>query len=80
MRLGIGLGLILGGMALGLYVGIYYASVGIQGMREGHLAQGILLTILWSEVLGITTASTLIVPGIMVLKRLDGKKKEMPVR
>jgi hypothetical protein len=62
-------------MALGLYVGIYYASAGIQGMKDGHLAQGILLTVLWSEVLGIATASALILPGILLLRGLGEKTR-----
>lgn len=79
LRLGTGLVLILGGIALGLYVGIYYASLGIQGISEGHVAQGILLTVLWSEVLGIGTACALILPGILVLRGL-GEKSRNPAR
>jgi hypothetical protein len=79
IRISVGLALILGGIALGLYVGIYYASLGIQGMSDGHLAQGILLTVLWSEMLGIATASALILPGILVLRGL-GEKNHYPVR
>jgi len=73
LRLGAGLVLILGGIGLGLYVGIYYATLGIQGIGAGHWAQGILLTVLWSEVLGIGTASALILPGILVLRGIGEK-------
>jgi len=79
IRLALGLALILGGLALGLYVGIYYASVGLQGINEGHPARAILLTVLWSEVLAIVVATALILPGILVLKGL-GDKQRRPVR
>jgi hypothetical protein len=78
IRIALGLVLILGGLALGLWVGIYSASVSIQGMQREHLAQGILRTILWPELLAMGTASALVLPGMLVLRGLADKRG--PVR
>jgi uncharacterized membrane protein len=76
IRLGIGLSLILGGLALGLYVAVYYASSGAADIRTGHVAQGVLQALVWSELLGIVASAALIIPGLWLLRRLDEKKKD----
>jgi hypothetical protein len=62
--------LILGGMVFGLAVTLYYFSEGILFIRSGNLREGLILLLLWSEVLGIAATLSLVVPGVLMLRNL----------
>ena len=70
MRVVIGLALVLCGMGVGLGITLYYFSEGILYIKAGHLREGLILLLLWSEVLGIVSTLALVIPGILMLRNL----------
>lgn len=69
IRMAIGVTLILGGMALGLYVGFHFVAAGMTAMSNGSVALGLLQSVFWSELFGIAASLALIIPGVWVLQR-----------
>lgn len=78
IRIAIGIALILSGLILGAYVTLHYFSLGIGAIRDGNLAQGLILIVVWSELLGIASMLSLVIPGSMVLRNLD--RRPIPAR
>jgi hypothetical protein len=70
IRVAIGVALVLCGMAAGLGVTLYYFSEGILYIKAGHLREGLILLLLWSEVLGIVSTLALVIPGVLMLRNL----------
>jgi hypothetical protein len=70
VRVAVGMALILGGMATGLYVTLHYFAEGIQFIKAGQLRQGLILLLVWSELLGIVATLVLVVPGVLLLRNL----------
>jgi hypothetical protein len=66
----IGSALVLGGVAAGLGITLYYFAEGILYIRAGHLREGLVLLLLWSEILGIVSTLALVIPGVFVLRNL----------
>jgi hypothetical protein len=67
-------------MVLGLGVTLYYFSEGILYIKAGHLREGIVLLLLWSEVLGIVATLALVIPGVWMLRNLGGDGPSHPRR
>jgi hypothetical protein len=70
IRVAIGVALVLCGMGVGLGVTLYYFSEGILYIKAGHLREGLILLLLWSEVFGIVSTLALVIPGILMLRNL----------
>jgi hypothetical protein len=71
LRIAIGVMFILSGLFVGVYITLRYFSEGIGAIRSGELAHGIVLILVWSEMLGIASTLALIFPGVIVLKNVD---------
>jgi hypothetical protein len=74
LRLAIGVALVVGGMVAGIGVTLHYFAEGILSIRTGHLREGLILLLLWSEVLGIVTTLSLVVPGIWLLCNIASRE------
>jgi hypothetical protein len=68
IRIAIGVALIMGGLILGAWITLHYFSEGIGAIRSGQFARGIILLVVWSELLGIASMLALVFPGVFVLK------------
>jgi hypothetical protein len=80
IRIAIGVMFILCGLVLGAYITLHYFSEGIGAIRSGQLAHGLVLLLVWSEILGIASMLALVFPGVLVLRNLDrraGPSREM---
>jgi hypothetical protein len=71
IRVVIGVTLVLCGMVLGIGVTLYYFSEGILYIKAGHLREGLILLLLWSEVLGIVATLALVIPGVLMLRSIS---------
>jgi hypothetical protein len=78
IRVAIGMGLILCGMGLGIGVTLYYFSEGILYIKAGHLREGLILLLLWSEVLGISATLSLVIPGVLILRKVGSSEPARP--
>jgi hypothetical protein len=75
IRIAIGVAFILCGLALGAYITLHYFAEGIGAIRSGQLAHGIVLLLVWSEILGIAAMLALVFPGVLVLRNLDQRPR-----
>jgi hypothetical protein len=71
IRIAIGVAFILSGLLLGAYITLHYFAAGIGAIRSGQLAHGVVLLLVWSEILGIASMLALVFPGVLVLRNLD---------
>lgn len=71
VRIVTGVALILGGLLLGAFITLHYFSEGIGAIRSGQLTHGLVLLLVWSEVLGIASMLALVFPGVIVLRNLE---------
>jgi hypothetical protein len=71
VRIVIGIVFILSGLLVGAYITLHYFSEGIGAIRSGQLAHGLVLLVVWSEILGIASMLALVFPGVLVLRNLD---------
>ena len=78
IRVAIGVALVLCGMGVGLGVTLYYFSEGILYIKAGHLREGLILLLLWSEVLGIVSTLALVIPGVLMLRNLGSSASPHP--
>jgi hypothetical protein len=78
IRVTIGMALILCGMGLGIAVTLYYFAEGILYIKAGHLREGLILLLLWSEVLGIVSTLALVIPGVLLLRNLGSGEPARP--
>lgn len=72
LRVVLGIALVLAGLVAGIGVTLHYFGEGILYIRAGHLREGLVLMLLWSEILGIVTTLIFVVPGILVMRNLEG--------
>lgn len=72
LRVALGIALVLAGLVTGIGVTLHYFGEGILYIRAGHLREGLILMLLWSEILGIVTTLFFVVPGILVMRNLSG--------
>jgi hypothetical protein len=75
IRIVIGVAFILSGLVLGAYITLHYFAEGIGAIRGGQLAQGLVLLLVWSEILGIASMLALVFPGVLVLRNLDRRPR-----
>jgi hypothetical protein len=71
LRITVGALFILAGLIVGGYITLHYFAEGIGAIRSGQLAQGIVLLLVWSEVLGIASMLALVFPGVLVLRNIN---------
>lgn len=76
IRIVIGVMFILSGLLLGAYITLHYFSEGIGAIRSGQLAHGLVLLLVWSEILGIASMLALVFPGVLVLRNLDRRPRQ----
>jgi hypothetical protein len=68
IRIAIGVSFIVSGILLGAWITLHYFSLGISAIRDGEIARGIVLLLVWSDILGIAAMVSLVFPGVMVLR------------
>jgi hypothetical protein len=78
VRLVLGVLFILSGMVLGIWVTLHYFSEGISAIRDGRIAHGAVLLVVWSEIFGIASMLALVFPGVLVLKNLGPSPAKLP--
>jgi len=61
-------------MALGLYVTIHYFGEGLLYIKAGYTRDGLILLLLWSELLGILSTLALVIPGVLLLRSIDRRQ------
>ena len=71
IRLALGMAFIFAGMALGIYVTLHYFGAGILYIKGGYVRDGLILLLVWSELLGIVSTLALVIPGVLILRSLD---------
>jgi hypothetical protein len=65
----------MGGLILGAWITLHYFSEGIGAIRSGQFARGIMLLVVWSELLGIASMLALVFPGVFVLKNTGATRQ-----
>jgi hypothetical protein len=75
IQIAIGVAMIVGGLVLGAWITLHYFSEGIGAIRSGQFARGIILLVVWSELLGIASMLALVFPGVFVLKHAGGTRQ-----
>lgn len=78
LRVMLGITLVLAGLIAGLGVTLHFFGEGVLYIRAGHLREGLILMLLWSEILGIVTTLAFVVPGILVMRNLGDEPNSVP--